>query len=162
METRRLVLHEAGYKCGNPVCRAVLTLDIHHLLQVSEHGPDSPENLLALCPYCHALHHGGHIPIDSLRSWKFLLLALNEAFDRRTIDLLLLLDQFQMLLVSGDGILECAALFASGLAAWDWEQLPPKAPTYRVRLSDKGRAFVSAWKAGDQSLAIASFRPQPN
>ena len=26
------VHHEAGYKCGNPVCRTIITLDVHHLL----------------------------------------------------------------------------------------------------------------------------------
>ncbi|MBW1992993.1 MAG: HNH endonuclease [Deltaproteobacteria bacterium] len=90
--TRRQVLHEAGYKCGNPVCRTILTLDFHHLIPVSREGSNRLENLLPLCPNCHALHHKGEIPIESIRSWKMLLLALNEAFDRRSIDLLLAIE----------------------------------------------------------------------
>jgi len=46
---RILVLHECGYKCSNPICRMVLTLDIHHIEYVSEGAGDGQENLLALC-----------------------------------------------------------------------------------------------------------------
>jgi len=49
-------LHESGYRCGNPVCRTILTLDIHHLTRI-EGGPNTAENLLPLCPNCHAQHH---------------------------------------------------------------------------------------------------------
>ncbi len=44
-----------------------------------------------------------------------LLLAINEAFDRRSVDLLLALDLTGMLFVSGEGVLECAALIEAGL-----------------------------------------------
>jgi len=74
-------LHESGYKCGNPACHSVVTLDIHHLEQVSAGGGDTAENLLPLCPNCHALHHRGVIPADSIRAWKLLLLTINEAYD---------------------------------------------------------------------------------
>ena len=67
LATQRLVLHEAGYKCANPtICRGILTLDIHRLEYVSENGSNKPENFLALCPNCHALHHHESIPTESL------------------------------------------------------------------------------------------------
>jgi hypothetical protein len=66
------------------------------LAYVSEGGKDEPENLLALCPNCHALHHKGEIPIDSLRAWKMLQLALNEAYDKKSINLLLTAKVSQM------------------------------------------------------------------
>jgi 5-methylcytosine-specific restriction endonuclease McrA len=75
LDVRRLVLHEAGYKCSNPACRYPLTLDVHHLYYVSEGGSNLAENLLPLCPNCHTEHHHGHIPHESLRAWKMLLLA---------------------------------------------------------------------------------------
>ena len=93
VDVQHLVLHEAGYKCANPVCRTILTLDIHHLVPVADDGGNAPDNLLALCPNCHALHHRAEIPADSIRAWKMLLLALNEAYDRRSVDLLLALDK---------------------------------------------------------------------
>jgi hypothetical protein len=119
-DVRRRILHEAGYMCGNPVCRTIVTLDIHHLVPVSDSGNNEPENLLVLCPNCHALHHRGGVPVESLRTWKMLLLALNEAFDRHSVDLLLALDITGIVYVSGEGVLECASLIAAGLV----ERLP--------------------------------------
>jgi hypothetical protein len=172
VDTKQLVLHEAGYKCANPVCRHVLTLEVHHLELVSEGGSNTPENLLPLCPNCHASHHAGTIPLASLRAWKMLLLALNEAFDAKTIDLLLALNALGHLYVTGDGVLSCAALVASGLVlvrhgqhdlpagehAWDLGG----APVYTVSLSPRGREFVHGWQQGDQALAIGRLGDLPS
>lgn len=165
-DVKQLVLHEAGYKCANPVCRHVLTLDVHHLEHVAKGGGDEPENLLALCPNCHSLHHNGQIPESSLRTWKQLLLAINEAFDRRSVDTLLAIDRLQNIYVTGDGVLECSALVASGLVevrpgqhdlragAPLWDQGGP--PLYTISLSGRGAQFVAGWKAGKQAEAIGS------
>ena len=91
LPTQRVVLHEAGYRCANPGCRGIITLDIHHIEYVSEGGGNGADNLLPLCPNCHALHHGGTIPRESIRAWKMLLLSLNDGFSRAAIDLLLAL-----------------------------------------------------------------------
>jgi hypothetical protein len=86
------------------------------------------------------------------------LLSLNEAFDRRSVDLLLALDKVKDgLLVSGDGVLTCAPLVASEMV-----QIEPiyhevgdgLDAVYHVDLTNKGRAFVHAWKRGDQAAAI--------
>lgn len=170
LDTRTLVLHEAGYKCGNPACRTVLTLDIHHLDYVAEGGTALPYNLLALCPNCHSLHHNGHIPRSSLRTWKLLLLSLNEAFDRHSVDVLLTLDQLDGVMVWGDGLLDCAALVASGLISVHERSREIKKRSgllgpyteeetekYWLMLSPKGRQFVAAWKLGDQNAAILNL-----
>lgn len=168
--TRSAALHEAGYKCANPACRTVLTLDIHHLDYVSEAGADSAENLIPLCPNCHSLHHKGHIPRESLRAWKLVLLALNEGFDRRSIDILLALDKLEGVMVWGDGLLGCAALVASGLIRVEEKHEKVKmegflgtykgeqVQKYWIQLSDKGHSFVAAWKQGDQSAAVSAWR----
>jgi HNH endonuclease len=163
-DVRQLVLHEAGYKCGNPICRHVITLDVHHLDPISSGGGNGPDNLLALCPNCHALHHAKQITETSLRAWKLLLLALNEAFDRRSVDIILSLDKLGPLYLTGDGILECAGLVASGLAevrpgqhdlapgAPGWDHGGP--PLYTLTLSNHGRNFVDAWKDGRQDVML--------
>ena len=110
---QRMVLHESGYKCSNPTCRTIITLDLHHLAYVSKGGKNEAENLLALCPNCHSLHHKRHIPQDSLRTWKMLQISLNEAFDKRSIDLLLTIHKQRRLDVSGEGVLDCASLISS-------------------------------------------------
>lgn len=156
--TQRLVLHEAGYKCANPICRGILTLEIHHLDYVAEDGSNEPDNLLPLCPNCHSLHHHGSIPKASLRSWKTLLLSLNEAFDRRSVDLLLALDKLKELFVSGDGLLNCASLVSSGMIKVEAQTYAVENQAfnavYYLSLSQKGRAFVDAWKRGDQVAAV--------
>ncbi len=154
VETKLHVLHEAGYKCANPVCRTILTLDIHHVIAVSGGGGNTPDNLLALCPNCHALHHKGVIPEDSIRAWKMLLLAVNNAFDRRSVDLLLMLDVTGMVYVSGEGVLDCASLIAAGLVSKGQYNVAGLIPSYSVSLSERGTEFVAAWKRGDQSSAV--------
>jgi len=158
--TRRLVLHECGYKCANPICRTILTLEIHHLEQVSQGGSNDAENLLPLCPNCHSLHHAGTIPVASLRAWKRFLLALNEAFDQKTVDILLALDKLNDgLILSGDGVLSCAALVASDYAVTEvmyGELFDVVTAKYHVQLSPKGRAFVASWKEGKDRDAIVT------
>jgi hypothetical protein len=150
--TQRLVLHEAGYKCANPACRTILTLDIHHMEYVAEGGGDSADNLLPLCPNCHALHHRGEIPRESIRSWKMLLLTLNEGFDRRSVDLLLALEKTGKVAISADSLLlGCGSLIASSLV--DFSALDHH--TFWVELSAQGRLFVEGWKSGDQQAAVS-------
>jgi hypothetical protein len=36
--TRTAVLMESGYKCGNPACRNILTLGLHHIVWVRDGG----------------------------------------------------------------------------------------------------------------------------
>jgi hypothetical protein len=162
VDIKRLVLHEAGYKCASPVCRGILTLDIHHLVPVSENGDNEPDNLLALCPTCHALHHQKIISRESIRSWKMLLLAINEAYDRKAIDLLLALDKVGRVYMSGDGLVDCAALVAADMVEFQqhhWKSSPSGVLNLpcEVTLTERGRAFISAWKNGDQREAIAVF-----
>ena len=152
-DTRTLVLHECGYKCANPACRMVLTLEIHHLEPVSDGGSNEPTNLLPLCPNCHTLHHTGIIPLTSLRAWKHLLLALNQAFDTRLIDLLLTLYKLKRVWVSGDGVLQCAAGISSGLISVESRV---NADNYFVCLMKKGQRFVAEWEAGNEQAAISA------
>ena len=167
LDVKLVVLHEAGYKCGNPVCRHVLTLDIHHLTYVSKGGPDTAENLLPLCPNCHALHHRGEIPEASVRAWKMLLLALNEAFDRRSVDVLLALDrQGPIKRLTGDGVISLAPLVAGGVVSVreyyheiGGGMISQHEQMYLAELSDKGKLLVEGWKKGDQAAAVTGVLP---
>jgi hypothetical protein len=171
LSVRQHVLHEAGYKCANPRCRYPLTLDIHHLFYVSEGGADCPDNLVAVCPTCHREHHQGIIATDSLRAWKMLLLALNEAFDRRSVDILLTVGQLNRIeWITGDGLPAYAPLTASGLL--QLTKVPHLTQgggrgctyqnLYEAQLTDKGRLFLDAWKKGDQRAAIEQIPVEPS
>jgi hypothetical protein len=160
------VLREAGYMCGNPRCRHILTLELHHMEWVKDGGSNDPTNLIALCPNCHSLHTAGHIPREAIRHWKGILHALNHAFSRESMDLLLFLKQWGLraapIWFSGDGILKFSGLIASGFAYVTETRyaegvkfgsgLPtnPMTSSHRVALTFKGEALVDAWLAGDE------------
>ncbi|RIL09757.1 hypothetical protein DCC79_10070, partial [bacterium] len=80
------VLREAGYKCANPTCRNILTLQLHHMVWVKDGGESTAINLIALCGHCHDLHTQGHIPATAISHWKGLLHALNHAFNKESMD----------------------------------------------------------------------------
>lgn len=164
--TRALVLLEAGYKCANPTCRHILTLELHHIVWVKEGGGNEPSNLLSLCPNCHSLHTHGHIPAQAIHTWKSLLLALNSS-NHGTADLLLVLvadeartrepvteKRFNLpYRFTGDGLPALAGLLTSGIIeiskhfsgvnAWGSSMF-----SFEVQLTEKGRTLVAAWQAG--------------
>jgi hypothetical protein len=172
-----LVLLEAGYKCANPTCRHILTLELHHIVRVKDGGANNPENLLALCPNCHSLHTQGHIPAHAIRTWKSLLLALNSA-NHVTADLLLMLAADEERVASGDpktvaprfrftgdrlpapagllssGLITISARY-SGANAWGSSM-----PSFEVSLTEKGKALLSAWRSGTEDLSEALQVPR--
>ena len=154
LKTKIEVLTEAGYRCAVPTCRNILALDMHHMYQVAHGGGDSPSNLIALCPTCHALYHRGTISAASIYAYKAMLIAISRAFDVDAVDRLLFLNSLSndSLIVSGDGVLRFDRLIAAGLA-----QFEPKANnqnlivTYSINISEKGRLLIEAWKSGDRN-----------
>lgn len=158
------VLREAGYMCGNPTCHHILTLELHHMVWVKAGGSNDATNLIALCPNCHSLHTKGFISDSAIRHWKGILHALNHAFNKESMDLLLFLHKAadQAIWYSGDGLLKFAGLIAAGFAHIVSTQLAvgvrygnslptsPPTSTHQIQLSEKGRALVDAWLKGDE------------
>jgi hypothetical protein len=102
---------------------------------------------------------------ESIRAWKFLLLAMNEAFDRRSVDLLLALDKTGFTYCSGDGLVWYSPLIASGYVESVTQFGTVGDPLFghhRIGLSEKGRTFVEAWKRGDQEAAVRGLVPLPS
>jgi HNH endonuclease len=115
---RREILIEASYRCAVPRCMTALAIDVHHI----DENPanNDPSNLIALCPTCHGAFHRKVYSVEAIRFWKLMLQQLNAAYDRNTINLLLMLAQFEeagckKFEVTGDGFLNFSPLFASGL-----------------------------------------------
>jgi HNH endonuclease len=163
------VLREAGYKCANPTCRNVLTLQLHHMVWVRDGGKNDATNLIALCGHCHDMHTNRHIPASAISYWKGMLHALNHAFNKESMDLLLYLSRpsFENIWYTGDGGLRFAGLVAAGLVEiaesrfsagirYGKDGVPAAPPTtaLRFRLSDKGRLLVNSWLAGDEAAYV--------
>lgn len=173
---RRAVLLEAAYRCGNPRCRHVLTLELHHIVWVRDGGGNVPENLIALCPNCHSLHTAGHIPAEAVQSWKGVLVSLNNPH-RVSADLLLVLFREEERIsaaqkagklsaafrFTGDGLGFLSGLLTAGLieiekrsmgVAWYGGGMP----SFTVRLTDSGRALVDAWLSGSAEELETALR----
>ena len=148
---RQQVLTESGYRCAVPTCRTILTIDLHHIIKVSEDGENDSSNLIALCPNCHALHHRGDIPIDSIKVWKAMLISLNGAFDKATIDDLIFLKKVtpKTLAISGDGVLKFSKLIAAELASYSILMQNGPIINYEVQLTPKGKLLIDAWEKGN-------------
>jgi len=74
-----------GYRCSNPVCRR-RDVTPHHLVFRSKGGGDEPENLTALCCWCHLQGvHGGRIvarPVEGRIHWRIGRVAPTLVHDR--------------------------------------------------------------------------------
>ena len=159
---QQAVLIESGYRCAVPTCRNILAIDLHHIVEVSADGGDDAGNLLALCPTCHALFHRGTYSRDAIYAWKGIVVALNQAFDRDAIDLLLFLataNTVDQLRIDGTGVLRFARLIAAGLVQFQIALQNGPLITYEVGFTPKGRAFVNAWKKGDRDAVAAALVP---
>ena len=174
IQVQHALLMESGYKCGNPTCRHMITLELHHIQYVRDSGGNDPGNLLVLCPNCHAAHHAGIISIEAVRHWKSMLLALNHAFGRESQDLLLFLcvSHGKEVWFPGDALLRFAGLIASGLVTFSTEVLHGHTPMtsgdyhgvpavfhgtsyeigmkVKINLTDKGSQLVHAWRTGNE------------
>ncbi|MEV7448512.1 MULTISPECIES: HNH endonuclease [Streptomyces] len=86
---KRAVLVEAGHRCAIPTCR-VGTTEIAHIKpwrQVREHAF---ENLIALCPTCHARFDKGEIDRKAMQQYKANLGVINGRYgeiERRVLAL---------------------------------------------------------------------------
>jgi len=54
--TRRAVYRREGYACA--LCETPDVLHLHHVRSRSLGGTNAMDNLIALCPVCHAIVHG--------------------------------------------------------------------------------------------------------
>jgi hypothetical protein len=162
-------LREAGYKCANPTCRNILTLQLHHIVWVKQEGPSSALNLLALCGHCHDLHTQGHIPQSAIQYWKGMLHALNHAFSKEAMDLLLFLHARgkEPHFYTADGVLRFAGLFASGLVEFGTQICEETFSQFietrhEVVLSEKGKLLVDAWLKGDDKAYSSVLGVEPD
>jgi len=172
------VLTEAGYRCAVPTCRGILTLNIHHIVHVEEKGGNETSNLIALCPTCHALYHGGHIKKESIGIWKGMLVSLSQAFDKEAIDCLLFLEMLGVEgspIISGDTVMKYSKLISSGLVKYQSSRR--KEPLvggdinehikfildkgtlvgYTLALTQKGTSLVKAWREGNGEALKAAI-----
>lgn len=89
-DIRRRVLVEAGHRCAIPTCRYI-QVEVHHIDPWSNSKSHSYENLIALCPNCHARADNGEIDRKSLRLYKSNLRFIHDKYSQLEIDVLFVL-----------------------------------------------------------------------
>jgi hypothetical protein len=63
------LLNGVWYRCENPFCKGTNFLGIHHMVEEKDGGTNKLDNLIVLCPFCHALAHKKEIPEEEMRDW---------------------------------------------------------------------------------------------
>ena len=89
-ELERSVLIEAGHRCAIPQCRYPHVM-IHHIIPWAKCKEHKYENLIALCPNCHARADRGEIDRKSLRTYKVNLCYAHDKFSQLEVDILFIL-----------------------------------------------------------------------
>jgi hypothetical protein len=139
---REQVLTEAGFKCGNPLCTHELTIDIHHIIEVSQHGGNEAANLLPLCPYCHRLYHNDVIPKFAIEEWKKRLVSRNSPLDP-VATAKIVAEVNKLAVAKPGGFAQAAAEFTQR--------------TCRIGFEDKGEVIVTGYGCFiDQNLMVTA------
>ena len=86
-QLKRRVLLEAGHRCAIPPCRYPDVV-IHHIIPWAQCKEHKYENLIALCPNCHARADRGEIDRKSLRTYKVNLRYAHDKFSQLEVDIL--------------------------------------------------------------------------
>ena len=78
-EVKRRVLVEAGHRCAIPTCRCII-VELHHIIPYETCRSHNYENLIALCPTCHARADRNEIDRRSQRIYKANLRYAHDKF----------------------------------------------------------------------------------
>jgi hypothetical protein len=150
---RRDILVEAGHRCAIPTCRQT-PVEIAHIVPWAQSHKHTFDNLIALCPTCHARYDAPRSEIDRLamRQYKSNLSVLNQRYgdlERRVLQRFADDPELEIIEVLGNMEILLMFLIRDGLL----DALPLKGAMFvtsgmleqQFRITAKGRDFVSKW-----------------
>jgi hypothetical protein len=68
-EDKRKLMNAVWYRCENPYCKYTQFLEVHYIIPEKDGGTNKLDNLIVLCPYCHALADKKEIPVEEMQEW---------------------------------------------------------------------------------------------
>jgi hypothetical protein len=156
-ELKRRILVEAGHRCAIPTCR-LPNPEIAHIKPYKDVKDHRYENLIALCPNCHARADRGEIDRKSLRMYKRILQKLTDRYERFELTVLNELRQGHPVWIAGNMILLIKNLLDEELVKLDtiinmgnfWAGIITK--NVQVLLTQKGKDFIDEWIKANDSL----------
>jgi hypothetical protein len=154
---KRRVLVEAGHRCAIPTCRTPVT-EVAHIIPYSIVKKHEYENLIALCPTCHARADKGEIDRASLRMYKRILQRLIDKYDRFELTVLDELRQAHPVIIAGNMTLLIKNILDEELVILNdnlggmiiYTQGIPN--NVQILLTQKGRNFIHEWLSANESL----------
>jgi hypothetical protein len=157
-EVKRRVLVEAGHRCAIPTCRNP-DAEIAHIVPYRKVQEHKYENLIALCPNCHARADRGEIDRKALRMYKRILQRLTDRYDRFELNVLDELRQGHPVMISGsmvlliknildDNLVQLPFGFSWGMVIYTYG----RDNTVNVSLTKKGEEFISEWLSANESM----------
>jgi hypothetical protein len=150
-ELERQLLVEAGHRCAIPTCRQV-PVEIAHIVQWSKCQEHKFENMICLCPTCHARYDRGDIDRKSILIYKHNLAILNGRygdFEQRILmmfaeqpgtDAVKLPGGFDILILY---LLRDGLLIDTGKTSGVYIRDLPTEKVFSI--TEKGRIFISQW-----------------
>lgn len=154
---KRRVLVEAGHRCAIPTCRNPVT-EIAHIVPYHEVQKHEYENLIALCPTCHARADRGEIDRKALRMYKRILQRLTDKYERFE---LLVLDELRLnrpVIMAGSmtllikDLLDEQPVMLNENIGGATITIQGISSNVQVLLTSKGRAFIDEWINAHDSL----------
>ena len=155
-EIKRRILIESGYRCAIPTCRFPVTENAH-IISWAKTSDHSYENLITLCPNCHALYDSGKISKEAIIAYKKKLMFLNEVYSRFELDVLDYLKTNRKVLLPNEILVK--RLIEESLIKIDevhmsqeYDDAKEMVGYFTAILTDKGNSLIEAWSKVDNSL----------
>jgi hypothetical protein len=156
-DLKRRILVEAGHRCAIPTCR-MSNPEIAHIIPYCEDQEYKYENLIALCPNCHARADRGEIDRKSLRMYKRIIQRLTDRYERFELTVLDELRQGHPVILAGNMTLLIKNLLDEELVKLDTIVgrmnfiMGNITANVQVVLTQKGKDFIEEWKNANESL----------
>jgi len=144
---KRAVFVEAGHRCAIPTCRQI-PVDIAHIIPWVRVRKHTFDNLIALCPTCHARYDNHEIDRKAMRQYKANLCLLNSRYgdlERRVLKIFADNPGLDSVWIEQPLDILMMYLVEDGLVVKDDSlkyHLSPGAP---YLITEKGREFVTKW-----------------
>lgn len=139
--------YEARFRCPNPGCGKWMVADPSYVVAIDGHAPETPSNLLVLCPSCFRNYHRGQIPSHAFRAWKSVLLAEKSPYDLDHLTFLQFLETLaEPIVLTTTQLIEVKGLVVTGAIAT--EQVPGDVPQWKVEITVAGHLLLESWRQG--------------
>jgi hypothetical protein len=143
----RAVLMEAGHRCAIPKCQQT-PVEIAHIIPWAQVKDHSFENLIALCPTCHARYDAKQIDRVAMFQYKANLALLNGRYsdlERRVLKIFVDNPGHESVWIEKSLDILMMYLVQDGLVVKDQNIKYHFATGTPYCLTDKGRDFVGRW-----------------